>query len=1075
MSIPWLTGGRLAPRVVERHVAAALIGGRDDAVMMRAATACERAWRQAGETLGPASGAGAVWEHVVRPCAAALGWSLGEVDDDVLAGAPAKRATGRFGHERHCLLALPWGASQDGLHRAAVRAAARESAQWASVCNGESWRWYDVARPFTRDHVGVDLTQATADARVWHALWILGGAGGRDRRAPAGAASSMDRLLAASAMDEAVTARGLRDGVALALEGLGRHLPTARDAHVTLVFQWLFLLLGEARGLLPAWHPAYGRAYALSALAADASRPRPRMGVHESLVAIERGGREGVSLGSVGVRALNGPLFATMALARSRRLPDATLAAILRRVTHAGDGAIDFSALGVEHLGSIYEHLMSPGGAPALARKHAGAFYTPRSLADFLVQRTLEPLVRDASAAQILALRILDPAMGSGALLASALRYLTGAVEAAWVREGRAGPLDVDARERASLPRRIVEQCLFGADIDPRAVQVARLSLWLSSLAPDRPLTWLDGHLLTGNSLIGASPALLLARMPSRRASRMRKSDRQLPLFDLERWHHEAGEVGPLLEALAARPTESARDAHDKSLALEAIRARQDLATWRARASAWCGAAMDGHGISDALWRSVDDRIRRGGVASETLAERACGQRWAQAAASQHCLHWALEFPDVFDAGRGGFDAVVANPPWEMLRADLGTGDQRKAHRRDVAPLLRFVNRSGLYRQVSGHVNSYQLFLERMLQLVRPGGRIGCLMPGGMLADHGASALRRHVLDHAAVDRVSILSNRDAHFPIHRSLRIVCTTATAGAATDGILVDDGPIWRASGRQGVVDDTARWLPRALLRRATGEAEAIPSLRGAREIAVLDTIMAAPRLGGEDWRLRFGRELNATEDRARFRTRPGADDLVVIDGKHLGPFAVRVPQDGPWIPEAEAAAVLPGAPWRSWRLAYRDVSSPANSRSLIAGIVPPGCVSTHTVFCVRAPPPLATQLYLCGMLSSLVADWFVRRFLSAHVTTRLIACVPVPRVPRTDPRRRQVVRLALRLMRAPDDESAQAELHLAAAALYGIDREAMQVVASDFAHLTAGVRAAIAAWRVGAPTARATARS
>ncbi len=90
----------------------------------------------------------------------------------------------------------------------------------------------------------------------------------------------------------------------------------------------------------------------------------------------------------------------------------------------------------------------------------------------------------------------------------------------------------------------------------------------------------------------------------------------------------------------------------------------------------------------------------------------------------------------------------------------------------------------------------------------------------------------------------------------------------------------------------------------------------------------------------------------------------------------------------------------------------MSSPGNTRSLIAALLPPGCVSTHTIFCVRAPPRLATQLYLLGMLNSLVADWFVRRYLGSHVTTQLIGSVPVPRVPASDPRRRRVVRLAAR---------------------------------------------------------------
>jgi len=148
-------------------------------------------------------------------------------------------------------------------------------------------------------------------------------------------------------------------------------------------------------------------------------------------------------------------------------------------------------------------------------------------------------------------------------------------------------------------------------------------------------------------------------------------------------------------------------------------------------------------------------------------------------------------------------------------------------------------------------------------------------------------------------------------------------------------------------------------------------------------------------------------------------------------------------------------VPAAPWTEWRLAYRDVSSPTNTRSLIAAVLPPGCITTHTLFCLRTPLRLPVQLYLCGMLNSLVADWFVRRYLASHVTTRLIASLPVPRVAAADVRRRRVVRLAARLLRSPDDERAQIDLQVTAARLYGLDDDAVAVVAADFPRVSASV--------------------
>ena len=124
----------------------------------------------------------------------------------------------------------------------------------------------------------------------------------------------------------------------------------------------------------------------------------------------------------------------------------------------------------------------------------------------FLVRHTLEPLVKGRTADEILKLRILDPAMGSGAFLVAACRYLSAVAEEALIEEGTWHAHDVTAAERATLRREVASRCLFGVDLNPMAVQLARLSIWLATLATDKPLSFLDHHLVAGNSLVGASP-----------------------------------------------------------------------------------------------------------------------------------------------------------------------------------------------------------------------------------------------------------------------------------------------------------------------------------------------------------------------------------------------------------------------------------------------------------------------------------------------------------------------------------------------------------------------------------------
>src|SRR5204862_4735760 len=153
--------------------------------------------------------------------------------------------------------------------------------------------------------------------------------------------------------------------------------------------------------------------------------------------------------------------------------------------------------------------------------------YTPQPLADYLVRQTLEPLVRDATPDHILQLRVVDPAMGSGAFLVAACRYLASAYESALVQAGGCQPSDIDEAERAVFRRAIAERCLYGVDLNPMAVQLARLSLWLATLAIDRPLSFLDHRLQVGDSLLGTWLARL--RQPPRTC---RQSARQFAVSD---------------------------------------------------------------------------------------------------------------------------------------------------------------------------------------------------------------------------------------------------------------------------------------------------------------------------------------------------------------------------------------------------------------------------------------------------------------------------------------------------------------------------------------------------------------
>jgi hypothetical protein len=448
--------------------------------------------------------------------------------------------------------------------------------------------------------------------------------------------------------------------------------------------------------------------------------------------------------------------------------------------------------------------------------------------------------------------------------------------------------------------------------------------------------------------------------------------------------------------------------------------------------------------------------------------------------ARQHALfHWELAFPEVFfntdgtTRHDGGFDAVLGNPPWDMLRADTGSTSHRAADRAGAAPLRRFFHSSGIYTlQGRGHANRYQLFLERALQLTRRGGRFGLILPSGIATDHGSSTLRRQLFDRCAIDTWLGLDNKEAIFPIHRSVRFVVMAATNAGRTETLrfrngLRDPQLLDRLSSDPGQ-NEPGEWLQvsRARLEAWDPGHLTVPELTSPAALAILASVSdTAPPLSSErGWQARFGRELNATDDRPHFvkRSKSSREDLLpVIEGKHISPFRVAV-ADSVWAVPAKRARTLidPARSSDRMRLAYRDVASATNRLTLIAGLLPPGTLSTHTVFVLKRSLAPNEQWCLLGLLNSLVANYLVRLNVTTHVTTALMARLPVPRPANDSAAFGEIADLARRLSEAGVEQAEQdyARLNSIVAALYGLDRGQYHHIVQTFPLLPESVRSA-----------------
>jgi hypothetical protein len=1022
----------------------------------------------------------------------------GPVSVEPLKGSLA--ATLSNGSEPIALIVAPWGQRLDALWRDAVVYARAQNASWCVLFNGIHARLIETSRLYSRRHVQFDLDVTLDDERATAALQTVLQAASFSR-AGGHRASMLHHLVHGSEEDSAQVRRSLKHGVLHAsadvLGALIARRPTpaidcALEQALTIVYRILFLLFAEARGLVPLWHPIYRESYSLDGLRAAAERPGPAPGLWDTLRAISRLAHAGCRAGDLRVTPFNGRLFSPSRtpLAERRDLDDEAarraLLALATRTTsdRAGRERIAYRDLGVEQLGAVYEtvldyepriaempdstpragprsrsHVVASMHAGSDRRKSTGTFYTPQPIAQFLIRRTLGPLVQDATPDGILSLKVLDPAMGSGAFLVAACVYLAQAYEGALIRSGSCHTTDFGPQEHAAIRRTIAERCLFGVDLNPMAVQLACLSLWLATLASDRPLTFLDHHLQVGDSLLGTWLACL-SQPPADR----RRSDQPatLPFFDEVAAGDAIRQTLPVRFSLASGPNDTLEQVREKERALAALsRPDAGVSKWKRAANLWCARWFSPPATrppASAFGALADQILTGSGALPSPIASRYLHDAEA-IAATRRFFHWELEFPEAFFDANGarlavpGFDAVITNPPWDMIRADAGSVNERERTRRDTGAILRFTRDAGVYTsQSNGHANRYQLFIERAVVLARSGGRIGLVLPSGLAVDHGSAPLRRMLLSRCAVNGLVGFDNRQAVFPIHRSVRFLLLTATSGGPTTEIgcrLGEHDPsVLETADDEGHPADpwfTLRVTP-ALLERLSGRDLAIPDLRRPIDLAIAErAAMLFPPLGDErGWGGRFGRELNATDDRTYFRA--AGSGQPIVEGKQIEPFRVNLAAARCSIRARDAERLLASRHQRA-RLAYRDVAGATNRVTLIAAVLPPDCVSTHTIFCLRTGLSLQAQHFLCGMFNSLVVNYLVRLRVGTHVTTAIVERLPVPQQKDAPAAFRAIAATARQLARR-DDPAALARLNAHVARLYQLSREEFEHVVGTF---------------------------
>jgi hypothetical protein len=760
----------------------------------------------------------------------------------------------------------------------------------------------------------------------------------------------------------------LRGGVENAVEALGRgFLHPANTALLQnlrsgtlqavdyyrqllrVVYRLLFLFVAEDRDLLfdpAAPEPARDR-YALFYSTARLRRlaERLRGTQHTDLyqgvgLVLSRLGTTGSP--ELGLPALGG-LFdpAGTADLAGCRISNADLLEAVRALAVVSDGRslrpVDYRNLGSEELGSVYESLLElhpqfTPDPPAFVlksasgneRKTTGSYYTPTGLITCLLDSALDPVLNEAAAGPnpekaILDLKVCDPACGSGHFLIAAAHRIAKRLASVRTLEEEPAP---DAVRHAL--RDVIGRCVFGVDINPMAVELCQVALWMEALEPGKPLSFLKHHVQCGNSLLGAMPALLAKGIPDEAFEPIEGDDKRLcqtlkrqnreerrgqgDLFAALHPWERLGDVAAAIAGLDALPDDTAEQVRAKEKQYERLVAEGSYRTsGRFLADLWCAAFVwkktreFDYPITERVFRRVEKSPHDVTLWMYDEARRLARQ--------YQFLHWHLAFPRVFRqpakgekphnelAGWcGGFHVVLGNPPWERIKLQekefftsrvaqperLGSSGSREDYlaelqhaeprmwsewlsaRRESEAHAALVRQTGRFPLTAiGDINFYPLFAELADSLLCKGGVCGLILPQGVVTDKSYAGLFRTLLQTQRLISVRGFVNEQMLFPAVMHNVKFCIFVFGHIAAPG-----GP-WPSAklsfNAETVADsfqpDREHQLSFDDVTRLNPETQTCPIFPSGRSAAILASVyQRMSTLAGSGFRFSYGRTLH-----------------------------------------------------------------------------------------------------------------------------------------------------------------------------------------------------------------------
>ncbi len=735
------------------------------------------------------------------------------------------------------------------------------------------------------------------------------------------------------------------------------------------------------------------------------------------------------------------------------------------------------------------------------ARKATGSYFTKDFAVNHLLDSALEPamtahcarldaLTDNAAGDAFFDFRVADVSSGSGHFLVAVVdrieRALTHYIskrplavvtdELERLRQSALKNLgrEADIEDAALLRRQIARRCIYAVDINPMAIDLARLSLWVHTFVPGLPLSFLDRNIVCGNSLIGVATFDEVREI---------LKDAAASLFGGEVVKSIAAAEEPLLRLgklsdASMSEVKSARDA--------ARDARKAVAGTERFLDVLAATRLDGN-----LLAGVSGHLAEHGFPSDkTLAD------WRGRAddifGPLHPFHFPIAFPEVFLRDNPGFDLIVGNPPWEEATVEedafwarhfpglrgLKQVEQetlKKKYRRERKDLvdalgkeleqaerLRFaLVHGGFPGMGTGDPDVYKAFCWRFWSLTRNGGHIGVVLPRSVFCAKGSADFRRAIFDKAVIgDLTFMLNNRQWFFEdVHPqyTIGLFCLNKQAPGA-DAVIPLRGPYSSlARFEAGHTSEPVRFPVREVL--SWTDTASLPLLPGDESAIVFAKLRRRPRLDLtsarlDTWRARPTTELHATNEKhiMTFSEDRPSGAWPVFKGESFDIWQPDTKSYYAWVDPKEAKDYLYNKRLRAsrtrtsafsefeklrpeWlrdkktlpclhpRIAFRDITRATDTRTMRAALVPPKVVITNAApYLVWPNGDERDTTFLLGILCSRPLDWYARRFVEIHVNFYVFNPFPIPRPNRDNPLWQRVVAVAGRLA-CPDDRFAE----------------------------------------------------